>query len=186
MIRQDQSGRIHFRDDSRTLDAVARLELGAVIDRRLAPAVADIDARPLRRRRLGSAPPRDTVRHREGFCGPSTIARKSDEFVRCIEGKGEELLVHSVEARRDAGEPVGAEIRRRDIDGELHALPRIAHVDLVERLLPRKLHSLSIERLGGVLPEFIQHRAHFASDSVGKPLNEVREASLRSRVVASP
>src|SRR5271170_7221293 len=106
VIGQNQRCCIHFHNDRRPLDPVAGFELATVVNRRLAPAVANIDPGPLRRRglRIGAAAPQ--IGSDEGLLRPEHHGAKSDELVAGVEREGKELFVHAVEARRDASKPV--------------------------------------------------------------------------------
>ena len=131
MLRQDHGGGVHFHHDRRTLDLVASLELGAVVDDR-----------------------GDVLAFHEGLllgdgCGFRILATRGERLVLDLDAltlhrgtqrdhlvlerqrEREEALVLGVELRRDRIETVLLQIFEIQIHGETQALAAVTDVDLV-------------------------------------------------------
>ena len=160
--------------------------LPRVVDRRLAPAVADIDAAALRRRRA-TDPARRAARRAadERLLRAQHDRAQADQFMARVEREGEQLLVHPVEALGDAGEALGAEVGRRNVDRQLHALAGVAHVDLIERLLAVAIDAVGGERLRAPRlrgrPAWRRSARPTASRNAARACARLRRAAASSR-----
>ena len=99
-----------------------------------------------------------------------------------VERECEQLLVHAVEAFGDAREPLGSKVGRRDIDGQLHPLAGIAHVDLIERLLSRR--SARRPRPSALCASCSSSARHRQSLRVGQRVEALHQRARR--LVAQP
>ena len=176
--RQDHRGRVHFHHDRRTGDAIAGLELRAVVHRRHAVLADHVrlllaDGRGGRRR----AAPRDDLAldvdalalHHGAQC---------DELVLERQREREEPRVLLVERLADRVEAFLLEALQVDVHGEAQALAVVAHVHLVGELHVLRCNLLARERLGRVG----RQRLQLLGDVVLAGLGELADVGARGFV----
>ncbi len=78
------------------------------------------------------------------------------ELALRVQREGEELLVDRIEASAHLGQTASGKVIRRRIDGEAHALPRIAQIDLIEGRLLGPRHPFRIEGRGSLCRQIFE------------------------------
>src|SRR5208282_5568732 len=137
--------RVHLHDDRRTANAVARTQLGTVIDMNRREAAIEIGAMLLDDRAGRVRPFFVKLRQTDLLHRADPYCTQIDEFYRLVELEAIDALVGQAETSRKVGQSPAPEPVRIDLERKFISLSQVADIGLIVQALTGLLDALLAE-----------------------------------------